>query len=168
MTEVTGWKRWARWGILSVLSVVTDPASAGTASATLRVNVTVIAEPCTINNGRPIQVNFGDNVLTTNVDGSNYTRPVDYTLDCVDATSDGLKMTISGTVAGFDDSVLQASQTDLGIKLLSNGTALPLNQALNFNRNAPPVLEAVPVKAPGSKLSGGLFTATATMTVEYQ
>ncbi|HBV9912407.1 TPA: fimbrial protein [Klebsiella aerogenes] len=152
-------------GLLLMLPAV---VFAGQTSATLTLTVTVIAEPCVINGGNPVTVDFGDNVLTTGVDGNNYIKPVDYTLDCADATSDDLKMTISGTGAGFNGDVLQASQTDLGIKLISNGVAMPLNQPLTFSRQTPPVLEAVPVKATGSKLTGGPFTATATMTVEYQ
>lgn len=155
-------------GLLVASGLMCSPAGAGTSSATLTVEVTVVAEPCTINNGNPITVDFGDSVLTTKVDGSNYVKPVDYTLDCADATSDDLKMTISGTGAGFDGTVLQASQTDLGIRLLNNGTAMPLNQPLNFSRGTSPVLQAVPVKAPGSKLTAGTFTAVATLAVEYQ
>ncbi|MEX3098859.1 fimbrial protein [Serratia ureilytica] len=165
MTKATS-VRLRRMAGVMVLTAI--PVMADSTPATLTINVTVIAEPCTINGGNPIIVDFGDDVLTTKVDGSNYVKPVDYTLDCADATSDDLKMTISGTGAGFDGTVLQASQTDLGIRLLNNGAAMPLNQPLDFRRGSQPVLEAVPVKAPGSKLTAGKFTAAATLTVEYQ
>lgn len=148
--------------------LVTSQVLADTSVAIVTVKVTVISEPCVINNGDPIVVNFGDNLLTTEVDGNNYIQPVDYRLSCPDATSDDMKMTISGTGAGFDGTVLQGSQPSLGIKILSGGNLMPLNQALNFNRNTPPVLQAVPVKDPAGKLTGGAFTASATMSVEYQ
>lgn len=147
---------------------VTSQALADASTATVTVKVTVISEPCVINNSNPIVVNFGDDLLTTEVNGSNYIQPVNYTLSCPDATSDDLKMTISGTGAGFDDNVLQGSQPSLGIKILSDGNIMPVNHALNFNRNTPPVLKAVPVKDPAGKLTGGSFTASATMSVEYQ
>lgn len=148
--------------------LVTSQVLADTSVATVTVKVTVVSEPCVINNGDPIVVNFGDNLLTTEVNGSNYIQPIDYKLSCPDATSDDLKMTISGSGAGFDSRVLQGSQPSLGIKILSDGELMPLNHALNFNRNTHPVLQAVPVKDPAGKLSVGNFTASATMSVEYQ
>jgi len=164
-------KSWLIAGLLLPVTLMTPAcvwADNGGMSMTLTVKVTMLSQPCVINAGQPIVIDFGDDLLTTKVDGSNYTKPVDYTLDCADATGDDLKITISGTGAGFDNSVLQADQTDLGIKLISDGHAMPLNQAVNFSRNTPPVLQAVPVKNPAGKLSAGAFTAAATMTVDYQ
>ncbi|ELY3087889.1 fimbrial protein [Klebsiella aerogenes] len=166
MTKVTG--RRLATGLLTGLSLLAGAAQAGTTSATLTVNVTVIAEPCTINGGSPVVVNFGDDVLTTGVNGSNYIRDVDYNLACPDATNDDLKMTISGAGAGFDPTVLQGDQPALGIKLLSDGNPMPLNQPLNFNRNTPPHVQAVLVKDPAGTLVAGPMAVSATMTVEYQ
>ncbi|HBV9912365.1 TPA: fimbrial protein [Klebsiella aerogenes] len=150
------------------LMMMAGTAQAGTASATLTVEVTVIAEPCIINNNSPIVVDFGNSVLTNKVDSGIYTKAVNYTLDCTDATADTLNMTITGTGAGFDNSVLQASQANLGIKLLKDGTDLPLNTAVAFNRDKKPVLQAQLVKAPTGALTAGAFTATAILAVSYQ
>ncbi|WP_208951747.1 fimbrial protein [Rahnella sp. ChDrAdgB13] len=167
MTKVT---RTARpvLSLLTGLSLLSGAAQAGTSSDTLTVNVTVIAEPCTINGGSPVQVNFGDDILTTGVDGGSYIRDVDYNLACPDATNDDLKMTISGPSAGFDPTVLQGDQPALGIKLLSDGSPMPLNQPLNFNRNTPPHVQAVLVKDPAGTLVAGPMAVSATMIVEYQ
>lgn len=37
--------------------------------------------PCTVNDNKPIEVDFGD-VMTTRIDGSNYRQQVNYTLSC--------------------------------------------------------------------------------------
>lgn len=154
-------------GVLLALGLV-GVAVAGTATSTLTLNVTVIDEPCVINGGNPIDIDFGNEMLTNKVDGSNYLKTVEYNLDCTNASNPALKLKISGTGADFDGTVLQASQTDLGIRLLSDGTPLALNSWLNFASDTPPLLQAVPVKSPGGNLTAGTFTAVATMTVDYQ
>ena len=153
---------------LLLCAAIAGCCAPGRAAMTLTVRVSVTSEPCTINDGRPITVDFGDDLLTSKVDGSSYLKNIDYTLDCSDAADGALKMTISGTGAAFDGAVLQADQPNLGIRLLSNGQPMPLNQPLNFTARSKPVLQAVPVKDPADKLRAGAFSASATMTVEYQ
>ena len=139
------------------------------ANATIvTVKVTVTEEPCIINEGHPISVDFGDNVQVPNVDGHHYKRMINYSFICRDASRNGLKLTISGTGAGFDSTVLAADQSNLGIKFLNNGQSLSLNQSVNFFRDHPPTLEAVLVKNPSGTLHTGIFRASATMMVEYQ
>lgn len=158
--------------LFSVATAITSAALMSPvvfADATVTVKVTVVSEPCIINGDNPIDVDFGNDLLTSRVDGVHYMKPVNYTLDCSNATRPALKMRITGTAAGFDSNVLQvAEQASMGVKLLSNGTMLPLNSWLNFTKDSPPVLQAVPVKAAGSTLTAGAFSAAATMTVDYQ
>ncbi|MTH44963.1 fimbrial protein [Intestinirhabdus alba] len=144
------------------------PAQAGTIAATLTVKVTVNAPPCNINDGRAITVDFGDEVMTSKVESGIYSQNVDYILDCAGAAADTLNMTIGGVGAGFDATVLQASQPDLGIRLSGDGKVIPLNTPLAIRRSAPPVLRAQLVKAPGGSLTAGAFSASATLTVAYQ
>ncbi|MES3576150.1 fimbrial protein [Enterobacter cloacae] len=150
----------------------TESGLPGAKATVLTVKVTVLAGPCKINNNNPIDVDFGDDMLTTRVDGNNYLKTINYTLDCSEAKNDALKMQISGDVAPFDKNILrtpEASNADnLGIKLLHNGTSWPLNDWFNFKKGEHPVLQAVPVKAPGSTLKAGTFSASATLTVDYQ
>ncbi|HDL7412801.1 TPA: fimbrial protein, partial [Yersinia enterocolitica] len=64
-----------------------------------------------------------------------------------------------------------AIQTDvqhLGIRILKNGIPFALNTRVAYDKNNPPELKAVPVKATGSTLSEGSFEATATLLVDYQ
>lgn len=52
-----------------------------TQAATVKVSVTVVQPlPCTINGGRPIEVNFGDELMTTRIDGYRYRVPIDFRL----------------------------------------------------------------------------------------
>lgn len=41
-------------------------------------------------------MNFGDEVMTTRIDGSNYRRPVNYTLTCNGQSSNALKLQVQG------------------------------------------------------------------------
>ncbi|CNK15690.1 exported pilin protein [Yersinia mollaretii] len=135
------------------------------------VNVTVnifAAPPCVINSNSMITVDFGDDLLTSRIDGVNYMKPVNYSLNCTAAASNAMKMSIKGDGATLDASYLRTSNTGLGIKLMNSGQPFALNTALNFTYPAVPVLQAVPIKQTSAALATGLFTAAATMVVEYQ
>lgn len=148
----------------------TAPVLAKTATATVTVKITVVEPPCDINNNNLIEVNFGNDVMTTRVDGEYKKMPIVYAVQCQGGAAGAARMRIEGNGATFDSEVLKTNRTDLGIELLNvnSGKRLPINRWLNFNYPALPVLEAVPVKRVGAKLSGGVFSAGATMMVEYR
>ncbi|HHQ6589781.1 fimbrial protein [Serratia fonticola] len=151
-------------GMLAVLPMLAWAAP----SATVTVKVTVVAPPpCVINDNRPIDVEFGD-VMTTRVDGDNYKMPVNYTLSCTGGTSNAMKLQVKGSGAAFDATVLQTNQTGLGIELRQGASKLAVNSWLNFTYPNKPELWAVPVKQDGATLTGGEFSAGATMAVDYQ
>lgn len=151
-------------GMLAVLPMLAWAAP----SATVTVKVTVVAPPpCVINDDRPIEVAFGD-VMTTRVDGDNYKMPVNYTLSCTGGTSNAMKLQVKGTGAAFDAAVLQTNQTGLGIELRQGASKLAVNSWLNFTYPNKPELWVVPVKQDGVTLTGGEFSAGATMAVAYQ
>jgi type 1 fimbria pilin len=132
---------------------------------------TLIAPPpCTINNGIKIDVDFGERIGVNKVDGINYRQTVDYPIRCEDGAGKwDMTLTLTGTPTGFDDAAVQTQEkADLGIRLYQNGQPFILNQALPVDPNNLPVLEAVPVKAPGSTLTEGAFEATATLQAVYQ
>ncbi|MGQ8775442.1 fimbrial protein [Serratia sp. NA_112.1] len=139
------------------------------AVTTLTVTVTIVAPPpCVINGNNVIEVNFGNDVMTTRVDGSYKKMPVAYRVECTNAPTNAMKMQVSGNGAGFDSGVLQTNRADLGVAFVRNGNRVPLNSWLNFTYPNTPTLEAVLVKQAGATLSGGAFSAGATMKVEYQ
>lgn len=135
--------------------------------ATVTIKITVVELPCVINDDRPIAVEFGD-VMTTRVDGDNYKMPVNYTLSCPGTPSNAMKLQVKGTGAAFDATVLQTNQTGLGIELRQGSGKLAVNSWLNFTYPNKPELWAVPVKKAGTTLTGGEFSAGATMALDYQ
>ncbi|ALX93548.1 hypothetical protein AV650_08220 [Serratia fonticola] len=86
----------------------------------------VEALPCTINNGDPIEVDFGDNLVIRNLDGVRYRKPVPYQIDCSAAGS--VRMSIQGTATRFDGAAIQSSIAGLGIHMsLGNDNPFYLN-----------------------------------------
>lgn len=137
-------------------------------SSTIQIKVTVVAPPCTINDNKAIEVEFGD-VMTTRVDGNTYRRmPVNYTLSCKSGASNAMKLQVQGTGASFDGKLLKTSNAALGIKLQHGAAPFSVNTWLSFTYPNKPELWAVPVKQNGVTLAGGEFTAGATMNVDYQ
>lgn len=144
-------------------------AQAGeSSSTTITVKVTIMAPPpCIINSNRTITVDFGDDVVIPLIDGSYKKRPVQYSLDCSEKTSNALQMQVAG-LPGFDGLSLKTSQRGLGVALTRDGKRLILNSPFDFDADKKPVLEAVLVKQSGATLSGGAFSAGATLKVDYR
>ncbi|UXV20858.1 fimbrial protein [Pseudomonas fluorescens] len=149
-----------------LLLAVSQSAQADT-SLTIRA-VIIAPPPCVINSGGTLDVPFGNDLLTSRVDGVNYRRDVPYTVTCDSPFNNAMKLELKGTGASFDSRVLLTRKTDLGVKLYVNGADWPLNTAVNFTHPNFPVVQAVPVKRAGSSLTGGAFDATATLVVDYQ
>lgn len=145
---------------------------AGYAATPINISGTVINPPsCVVNDNKTIVVDFGNDLLTTKVDGNTYMRTLEYTLSCNSSSSNAVKMQIQGTVSAFNNSALQVVEhADLGIALRVNGQPLPINSWLNFTYSQAqrPLLQAVPIKRPGGTLGAGSFGVGATMVVAYQ
>ncbi|BEL97240.1 fimbrial protein [Serratia ureilytica] len=147
---------------------ILSPAWAGTP---LTVKVTILAPlPCEINGGKPIEVDFGDEVLTTRINGSNYKTLVDYSISCKNPGKNAMMMQIAGTPTTFDGSALKTNFGGLGIVFFQDGVKVKLNSWQNFTYSSgnPPKLEAAPVKLGAATLPEGAFTASATLRVDYQ
>lgn len=157
---------YCRIGGLLGLLLVSIPASA---NLTVNITGTVLVEPsCTINNNQTIEVEFNE-VMTTRIDGVNYKQPINYVLSCDTSYSSSFKMSIQGGVAGFGTGILATNETnDLGIELYSGTQKVNVNSWINFNYSNKPTLYAVPVKRGGATLTGGDFSAAATMLIAYQ
>ncbi|MBX7275309.1 fimbrial protein [Pseudomonas sp. ERGC3:05] len=149
-----------------LLWAVSQSAQADT-SLTIRA-VIIAPPPCVINSGGTLDVPFGNDLLTSRVDGVNYRRDVPYTVTCDSPFNNAMKLELKGTGASFDSRVRLTRKTDLGVKLFVNGADWPLNTAVNFTHPNFPVVQAVPVKRAGSSLTGGAFDAAATLVVDYQ
>ncbi|MEN4170710.1 fimbrial protein [Serratia marcescens] len=139
------------------------------AAATVTVKVTVLAPlPCVINGNKPIEVNFGDEVMTTRIDGSKYRTPVEYSVSCTRPQKNGMRLQIAGTAAGFDSKLLKTNVEGLGIAFFRDGAQVALNSWSNFTYPALPKLEAAPFKQTNAALPTGEFSSSATLRVDYQ
>jgi type 1 fimbria pilin len=144
-------------------------ATAALADAEVNFKGTLIeAPPCVVNNNENIVVDFGNEVMTTRVDGSNYREKVLFTLDCSEALSSKQKVRISGTTTGFDSQALATSQNGLAIAIYNGATRYTPGEWVNFTDPDLPKFEAVPVKEDGVTLSGGAFNTLASLVVDYQ
>lgn len=142
----------------------------GNAETPVTVKVTIMAPlPCVLNAKKPIDVDFGNEVMTTRIDGTAYRKIVDYGLVCNGQTKNAMKLQIKGDGAAYDGTVLRTSRDGLGIAFEQQaGKKLPINNWVNFSYPNIPELYAVPVKKSGTDLKTGEFTASAMLYVDYQ
>ncbi|ROR60337.1 UNVERIFIED_ORG: type 1 fimbria pilin [Providencia alcalifaciens] len=151
-----------------ILLLLTIPFTATEASnLNVNVKVTLAAPPCIVNDNKSIEINFYD-VMTTRIGNGNYRTPINYTLDCKGASSNLMKLKIQGDGPLFDRTVLKTGTPGLGIELQEGSNKLAINTWLNFTYPNIPTLWAVPVKQKDLVLSGGEFSASAIMTIDYQ
>ncbi|EOV8484582.1 fimbrial protein [Klebsiella aerogenes] len=126
--------------------------------------------PCNINEGEQIDVDFGNRIGISKVDGNHYKVKVNYQISCENSSGGnwGMTLSLNGTSVEFDDEALLTSKVDLGIRIYQNDKPFTPNSTLNIDANNPPILEAVPVKKSGSALTEGSFEAWATLRADYQ
>lgn len=139
--------------------------------ANMPVNIrgtVIVPPPCTINNNQTISVDFGDEVMTTRIDGVNYRQAINYTLNCDIQKSNNLKMSLQGSTANFNSGLLRTDKNGLGIALYRGAQPLNINTWFNYTYPSKPELYAVLVKQSGVNLTGGEFTASATLLIDYQ
>ncbi|GMQ36285.1 fimbrial protein [Enterobacter asburiae] len=131
---------------------------------------TLVAPPCTINNGQTIEVLFGTNLGVNKIDGNNYRQPVNYSVDCDAGYSvNNLAIVIdTATPAAFDGSAVVTNKTGLGIRILVDGVAATFAKRVAVADPAsPPKIEAVPVQDSAVTLTEGAFEATMTLRADY-
>ncbi|WP_234262458.1 fimbrial protein [Klebsiella aerogenes] len=142
--------------------------NAAVQAATVTVKGTVVRPSCNLNNGNAINVAFGD-VVISKIDGQAYKKlPLLYSLTC-ENPNDKLQFSISGTAAPFGSGLLTTSKSGLGIQFMSDNGKLPLNSGIvKFNAGERPALYAVPARNSSVNLATGDFSATATLSIDYQ
>lgn len=138
----------------------------GITYVTIRGNV-IAPPPCVINNGNTILVDFGE-VMSTRIDGQRYKQPVNYTAECTKMPTNAMTLAITGNTAGFDAGLLQTEIAGLGVRMLYQGRQLNPGEKVKFTYPVFPALEAVPVRDMTAVLTGGDFSAVATLDLDYQ
>lgn len=130
----------------------------------------IVSTPCTISNDQVMDITFG-NLGINGVNGIDHGQPIPYTVDCHGAPDDSpLSLMITGAAQSFDDAAVVTSANGLGLQIQANGQSMKLNKPLNTTLGALQSLKlmAVPVKDPAITLTEQPFTATATLTAQYQ
>lgn len=145
-------------------------ATPATAAENMQFRGTLIEAPgCVIEQGRVLDIDFGESLGVSRIDGTNYRQAIDYRLECqADPKERTVVLSVHGTATGFDSAAIQTDMPDLGIRLLRDGEPFELDAPLPIDPLHPPVLEAVPVQRPGTHLEEGSFDATATLQADYQ
>lgn len=153
--------------ILSIILGVLFTSIAVFANVTITVKGNIIAPPsCVINSGGTATTDFGS-FNATEVDGFSHRKEVAYTVSCQSPPSNLMKLRIDGTQADFGFA-LKTDKPDLALTLFKDSQQIQLGQWVNFTWPTLPKLYAVPAKRPGSTLTGGDFSASATLVVDYQ
>ncbi|MEG2734528.1 MAG: fimbrial protein [Hafnia sp.] len=155
------------WGLM----VGFPPAQAKDVEANMAFHGTLIEPPlCSINDGNQVEIDFGDRVSVNKVDGENYRQQLNYQITCEKAVSGTLALTLSlsGSVAGFDNEALLTNMAGLGIRVYKDDKPFTPNSTVKISQAKPPRLDAVPVKQAGATLTAGTFEAWATLRVDYE
>jgi type 1 fimbria pilin len=140
-------------------------ASTPTNGAIKITGTVVLPPPCTVNNDKPIDIEFGD-VRTDLIDGETYgSQPVPVSISCQSNPSSQLQLKMEGVASPLKDSVLATSVNGLGIRMLCNGNDFALNSPVNVNKGDSFVITAVPYTRDSKALEAGEFTAVATLVV---
>ncbi|MBB6117914.1 type 1 fimbria pilin [Rahnella inusitata] len=157
--------------LISCLLGFISMAHAKDGEAEMAFHGTLFEPPqCTIDNNQRIDVNFGDRLGISKLDGVNYRQLINYQVTC-DAVGRGnstLMLILEGKVAGFDSLALLTDKSDLGIRIYQNDKPFTPNSTLKIDPANPPQLEAVPVKNTGATLTEGSFDAWVTLRADYQ
>lgn len=130
----------------------------------------LITTPCTISNEEILNINFG-NVGINKVDGSHYAQNIPYIVSCKGATDETpVRLMVAGTSTSYDTSALATSADGLGIRIQAGDQPLKINEVMITTLGALQSLAmmAVPVKDPDKELSEQSFTASATLTADYE
>lgn len=139
------------------------------AEANINFSGTLINAPnCTVNGNNKVDVDFGDNIVTRQVDGLNYSQPIKYDLDCASIAVNGLTVSVRGASAVFGTGLVDAGRAGLAIQLWNGNTRLANGETVSFTWPATPVLRATPVAQDNTTLTAGTFNSTASLVLSYQ
>lgn len=124
----------------------------------------VILNPasCQIPGSNIIYIEFGDQLINSKIDGSNYLQNFQIPISCTGSPA-GVQMLIKGDSSDIATGVLSTTKANLGIRLLRNGTVQPINSWFDIDYRKPTELQAVPVRKAGTIISGGNFNTIATV-----
>lgn len=155
-----------------LLGALMSPFFASAAPGDMTFHGTLVAPPCKISHGGTIEVPFGDDLGIGKIDGVNYLRKVDYTIDCdTGYTQRQLAIVVESThqAAGtWPDGTIDTTLPGLGIQIKVEGVPVVFGTRIAVSDTAsPPLIQAVPVKDSATLLNSGAFESTMTLRVDY-
>lgn len=158
-----------RIAVLAVIALLCGHIMAAEKAVTFKGHLTPVVK-CTVNDGAPINVAFG-NVNVATVDDARNKRTLPYTLKCV-GTGSGSTVTMkldASSPGSWDTKGMGTSIPGLDIRFLKDGTQQETGKAFAVSLSRLPELALQLEKQPGAAdpvLRD--FTATGTLTAEYQ
>lgn len=148
--------------LIMLIMTLSHAANAGY----IQFDVTVIAPSCTVNNNKPIDVDFGSDIKISHIGKGDYKRvPVRFTLFCPAAGN--YSLVINGVGASFEPAALATDISNLGVEFMIDHTRVAVNEKVSFKYPDIPTLYARPVINPVNQPVAGTFSATASMQVSY-
>lgn len=130
------------------------------------------APECVINGNNKIDVDFGDDVYISKIDGVNYKKTqLIYNLICNDILSTSLKFGVKSTSGeGFDTGLIGTNKKGLAIRLYTDDSVLNTGEYVDFTYTGStvPAIYAVPISDLSSTLDEGEFIGSGILVIEYQ
>lgn len=165
--------------------------AADTLTIPVTVRATIVIPPCTLNGGQALDVDFGEYVMTRDVNQNRrperrtVTKQITVTCPAAVTSANDLKVTMSGTRATAGNYVLATTGTGKGAGIAlyqgdTTTTTLPLNQAVPLSGlgsvsgdmtsgyTGQMAFTAMVVKAGAADVTEGEFSATATLLLKQQ
>lgn len=123
---------------------------------------------CTVNSGKDSSVSFGDEVITTRIDGVNYKQKASYSIECKGNVNNLIKIQFAGLGTDFDSKAVLTDNKDVGVVIYNGTTKIGVNDWISITYPGIPEINLAPVKRPNFDLKGGTFSGYVRLNVEYQ
>lgn len=132
------------------------------------VNITgeITRSTCQINGGKPLTVDFGNNIHIANIKKRGVTKPFSFTIICTTPPKGLINLKFSGDEPDSHKGLLKTSSPGLAIGIFENGNNYTINTALSFSYDSQPLLMAE-LYLLSDTIEPGPFSATAMITIEY-
>lgn len=140
-------------------------------TTTVTISGTLLEPPpeCTFGDNNHIHIDFGDEIITHQVNEAKYLEEIPFTLTCNNLTSQRLAFIFKGTPTSFNDLLFSTSNPRLGIVIISSpGAEVRPNTELAFTYGEPPKLIAGLYDDHSATPLAGYFTAAITVVIAYQ
>ncbi|WP_343553898.1 fimbrial protein [Pantoea sp.] len=136
----------------------------------INVNVNVLGPSCIINDGNAIEIDFGDDVLSTNLStGSGPKKTIFIEVKCTNDAPNNWYLFLEGEQWEPSIKVLKTSKENLSIVFFTGSEWLPLNEKKYYSGpRSLFIISARPESIGSAKVEPGPFTAFATVKIFFE